>query len=189
VEVFVEVIQPPLALTIFGTGDDAIPLANFASLLGWQTTILDYRPAFATPDRFPLADRLLPGRPDAALATLALDERSAVVLMSHNYEQDKAFLYRLLSANVSYIGILGPVKRTDRLLNDLRADGISLADDFLARLHSPAGLDIGSETPEEIALSIIAEIQAAHTLTTGVSLRDRATSLQLFGMHISEPSC
>lgn len=177
VEVFLEVIQPPLSLTILGAGDDAIPLARFASLLGWQTTLLDHRPAFATLDRFPMADRLLPGCPDAALDSLALDERSAVVLMSHNYEQDRAFLNRLVSANVPYIGILGPVKRTDRLLNDIRADGIFLSEDFLARLHSPAGLDIGSETPEEIALSIVSEIQAAHTQTTSGSLRDRAASL------------
>ncbi len=154
-EIFFEYIAPPLSLLVVGAGHDALPVVTFAKELGWHVTVVDGRPHFARPERFPLADRVLAVADlDDPLSGLAIDAHTAVVLMSHSYPQDTAFLRALNGASLPYLGVLGPRKRTDRMLADAHAE-------VPPALHSPIGLDIGADAPEEIALAIVSEIQAA----------------------------
>jgi len=154
-----ESVVPPHALTIFGAGHDAVPLVLAAKGLGWHVTVVDWRPAYARADRFPSVDSLVLSRPEAT-GSLALEPGSAAVVMTHNYLSDLEILRHLLPGAPTYVGLLGPRRRTDRLLSELGPD-VSSFD--LTKLRAPIGLDIGADEPDEIALAIIAEIQAFFT--------------------------
>ena len=171
VAVFLEALAPPQALVIFGAGHDAPPLVRMAKELGWHVTVADARAAYATAERFPQADTVAACPPEEAGTRLPLDARTAVVLMTHNYLQDRTLLEQWLSVPVRYLGVLGPKRRTERLLNDL-PPGLA-TDEALSRLHSPVGLDVGADTPELIALSILAGVQAVAAGRPGGFLRDR----------------
>ncbi len=158
---FYEYVAPPTDIVIFGAGYDAVPLARFARALGWRVTLADAHPANAAV-RFPGFSGVVPFE-DAPVS-----ERSVVVLMTHNYENDRDLLRRLLPAGPRYLGILGPRHRTEHLFADL---GIS--SDWES-VHAPVGLDIGGDSPEAIALSIVAEIQAVLAGRSGGMLRDRS---------------
>jgi len=168
----IEPLLPPIALYLFGAGYDAVPLAQLASELGWRVTVADHRPSYARAERFPWARQVLLAQPGHLPEDLQFDNRSCAVIMSHNYLQDQALLRDLLGAPLAYLGVLGPHQRTQRLLADLQKEDIAPSDEQTARLFSPVGLDIGAETAEEIALSILGEIQAALTSRQGGSLRD-----------------
>lgn len=170
--VLLEPLLPPIALHIFGAGYDAVPLARLAGELGWRVTVADHRPSYARAERFPWARQVFLAQPGHLPEDLQFDNRSCAVVMSHNYLQDQALLRNLLAAPLAYLGVLGPHQRTQRLLADLRKEGIAPSDEQTAHLFSPVGLDIGAETAEEIALSILGEIQAALTGRRGGSLRD-----------------
>ncbi|MCS7312111.1 MAG: XdhC family protein [Acidobacteria bacterium] len=172
-EVFIEVVQPPVPLVVFGAGHDAIPVVRSAKALGWRVTVVDSRPAYATRDRFPEADEVILAHPEDVPGRIRLDDRTVAVVMTHNYLQDLKLLEVLLPSPVRYLGVLGPRSRTDKLLGDLRAKGRTPTETQLSRLYSPVGVDIGAETPEEIALSILAEIQAVLTGRSAGLLRDR----------------
>ncbi|MGF1512247.1 MAG: XdhC family protein [Elainellaceae cyanobacterium] len=169
-----EVIRPPVPLIIFGAGHDAVPMAQFAHALGWQVTVCDRRPAYATPERFPMADRLLTKRADDALEDLPLTCSTAAVIMTHSYLDDRRWLEALLPSDAGYVGMLGPRYRTERLLQEIRGGGVDFTPAQLQRLHAPIGLDIGAETPEEIAIAILSEIRAAMAGRDGRPLRDRS---------------
>lgn len=172
-EVLIEAIQPPVMLVIFGAGNDAIPVVCFAKELGWHVTVVDSRPAYATLERFPLADVIALSRPETAYEYVHLNARTAVVVMTHNYLHDLTLLKTLMPFPLRYLGILGPKSRTKRLLQKLMDEGVSIAEKNLNHLYSPIGLDIGTDTPEEIALSIVAEIKAVLADRSGGSLRER----------------
>lgn len=172
-EVLIEAIQPPVPLTIFGAGHDSMPLVRIAKELGWHVTVVDSRPAYATPDRFPLADAVVVCRPEALREKVCLSDRAVAAIMTHNYLHDLKLLETLLPLPLRYIGILGPKSRTERLLQELQQKGIVLTDEQLSRLYGPVGLDIGSDTPEEIALAILAEVQAVLANRSGGFLRNR----------------
>jgi xanthine/CO dehydrogenase XdhC/CoxF family maturation factor len=159
-EAFIEIIHPPTPLFLFGAGYDAIPLARFAKELGWEVNVIDHRPALASRERFPMADPLFSVRPEEVSTTIPLDVRSVAVIMTHHFSYDLELLKTLLPSPARYVGLLGPSMRTERLLNQLRKSGYVPSDQQLARFHTPIGIDIGAETPEEIALAILAEIQA-----------------------------
>jgi xanthine dehydrogenase accessory factor len=153
---FVEYIAPPPALWVFGAGDDAQPLVEFAATLGWHVLVADGRSQLARSERFPQAARTM--ALDAALAEVAPED--AAVIMTHSYEQDRTALATLLRLGLKYLGILGPRARTERLVADVAPQvGLSAAQ-CLSRLHSPVGLDLGAHFPAAIALSIAAELQA-----------------------------
>ncbi len=173
--VLIETVAPPLPLTIFGAGDDAMPLAQMAKLLGWHVTVIDARPAYATGARFPTADAVLCLRPEALItsAQVVFPPESMVMIMTHNFSHDLGLLRVLAPRSLRYIGILGPKSRTQRLLDDLVSEGIPFSEENLARVHGPAGLDVGAETPEEIAVSIIGEMQSVLSERPGGALRDR----------------
>ncbi|MFE1746882.1 XdhC family protein [Coleofasciculus sp. H7-2] len=172
-EVFLEAIQPPVSLVIFGAGDDAIPVVRLAKELGWYVTLIDSRPANATSARFPSADEVILSRPEAIHETVEINNRTVAVVMTHNYLHDLEILKTLLPSPVQYLGILGPKRRTEQLLLELKEWGIQLTEAQLHRLHGPVGLDIGADTPEAIALSIVAEIQAVLADRSGGLLRNR----------------
>jgi xanthine dehydrogenase accessory factor len=162
-------ILPPLHLVICGAGPDAGPLAAAGSRLGWRVSIVDPRRTLLRQDRFPDAE-LLDVEPAAAAGAVDAGEWTAVVVMSHDYVRDAAFLGGFLGRGVPYLGVLGPRDRTERLLAELDAKPSS-AD--LAALHAPAGLDIGADGAEEVATAIIGEILAVLRGRSGASLRER----------------
>jgi xanthine dehydrogenase accessory factor len=170
---FVEFIPPPPALVIVGAGNDVLPLVDITVMLGWHTTVVDGRPQYATSRRFGKADKVLVAQPEAVLDQLAMDAQTLFLLMTHNYNYDLALLKDLITKGFSYIGILGPKKKLDRMLGELQNEGLSLDQEQLASVHSPVGLDIGAETAEEIAVSIVAEIKAVLSGRSGGPLREK----------------
>ncbi len=174
VEVLLEPILPPVPLLICGAGYDALPLVRLASELGWHITVVDHRPVLARPERFPQAQSVLHAHAEQAFGQLDLSPRTIALVMTHNYLQDQTLLKGLLPSPARYIGLLGPRQRAQRILAELAKEGTAPTDAQLARLSSPVGLDLGAETAEEIALSIIAEIQAVLAGREGGRLRDRS---------------
>jgi xanthine dehydrogenase accessory factor len=173
ISVLLDVIKPAVHLVIAGAGNDILPLTKMAGVLGWQVTVLDGRPAYATCARFPEVHQVLVTEASEALLKINTDENTVFVLMTHNYNYDLALLQQLIKKNLPYIGILGPKKKFSRMLDELNQHtdaGITGTDN----LYSPVGLDIGAETAEEIALSVISEIKAVLSGKQGRSLRDRS---------------
>lgn len=159
-EVFIEVLQPPTPLVIFGAGYDAVPLAHFAKALGWDVTVVDSRANTATYQRFPSVDNVILTRPETAHQQVCVSVRTVAVVMTHNYLHDLELLKMLLPSTVTYIGVLGSKQRSERLIQDLYTQSIVYTEAQLQRLYAPIGIDIGADRPEEIAIAIIAEIQA-----------------------------
>jgi xanthine/CO dehydrogenase XdhC/CoxF family maturation factor len=172
VEVLVEVIHPPTPLVIFGAGYDAVPLSRMAKEAGFHVTVADVRPAYAQASRFPEADAIKVVRPEE-IAMLGLNQDTAAVIMSHNYLTDCGFLKAVLPLNFRYVGLMGPRVRALKMLQELREAGLDISKEFLQRIHNPVGLDIGAENPEQIALAILAEIQAVMAGRPGSSLREK----------------
>ncbi|MDQ3747552.1 MAG: XdhC family protein [Acidobacteriota bacterium] len=172
-EFFIERIEPPLNLLLFGAGFDALPVVRFAKELGWRTIVIDHRAAFANRDRFPEADEIIVNRAENLPEKLFKDKNSAAIVMTHNYDRDREILHQLLNSFCHYIGALGPKKRTENLIQELRDEGRKLNENALNQIHSPIGLDIGAETPEEIALAITAEIKTTLANRSGGFLRER----------------
>jgi xanthine/CO dehydrogenase XdhC/CoxF family maturation factor len=163
-------ILPPLHLVVCGAGPDAAPLVAAGVRQGWRVDVVDPRHSWLRAERFPSA-RLLDAEPAAAADATGAGEWTAVVIMSHDYLRDAAFLAGFLGRGVTYLGILGPRDRTDRLLGELSAPP-SASD--LAVIHAPAGLDLGADGAEQVATSIVAEILAVLHGRSGGPLRDRA---------------
>lgn len=173
VRAFVEVLDPPLRLAVFGAGHDAIPLVQAASVLGWNVTVVDDRPPFLTAERFPAATAFVPvDDPAEAAKAAGVDDRTFVVVMTHQFLKDKEYLRSLIGSPSPYVGMLGPGGRTERLLMELRDEGVDV-DAARDRIHGPAGLDLGGEGPEEIAQAIVAEIVAVKRRRSGGFLKDR----------------
>ncbi|MDP3073332.1 MAG: XdhC family protein [Opitutaceae bacterium] len=170
---FAETVAPPIALVIFGAGDDAQPLARLAHELGWRVTVADPRAAFATAARFPTAHRLLVGPANELVAQAAPDATTLAVVMTHHYVHDVPLLRDLLARPLAYLGLLGPRQRAEKILADLAADGFTPTPEQRARLHAPVGLDLGADGPEPVALAILAEMQAALAGRDARPLRER----------------
>ena len=175
--VFTEFIQPPVSLVIIGGGNDVMPLVQMADVLGWHTTVVDGRANYATVARFPNAGRVVVSKPDMVLNHVTIDEQTVFLLMTHNYNYDMAMLRQLVNTKVIYTGMLGPRKKMDRMMSELQAEGISLTKEQLSRIYSPVGLNIGAETAEEIALSVLSEIKAVLSQRNGASLRNEITPI------------
>ncbi len=157
---FVERLTAPQRLFIFGAGEDARPLVQFASLLGWSVTVADGRAQLAQPHRFPSAARVaaLPATLD--IAPLEIAHRDAVILMTHSYEQDRALLVRTLPLQPRYLGLLGSRHRSSLLISEAAAMLGTTVHACCDHLFAPVGMDLGGDGPEAIALAIIAEVQA-----------------------------
>ena len=171
-EIFLETIQPPHPLVVFGAGDDAQPLVRMALELGWQVTVVDSRSAYATAARFPGA-AVLVSPAEATIRPVPLGPRMLAVVMSHRFRDDIALLPQLLSAPLAYLGLLGTRQRTQRLLASIEGAGLRITAEMRQQLHAPVGLDLGGRTPETVALAILAEIQARLAGRTPGFLRER----------------
>jgi xanthine/CO dehydrogenase XdhC/CoxF family maturation factor len=171
VTAFIEYFTPAVSLVIVGAGNDAHPMLGIADILGWETSIVDGRATHATAERFMAACQVLVSRPESALEHIPIDDQTVFVLMTHNYNYDLAILRALLQTKAVYIGVLGPKKKLDRMLDEIQAGGLKLNGEQLSRVYGPVGLDIGSETPGEIAISVIAEIKSVLAGKSGQSLR------------------
>lgn len=171
--VFRETLRPPPALAIFGAGDDAQPLARLARELGWRVTIADPRAASATTKRFPMADALVVAPADQLAERAALDADTLAVVMTHHYVHDVPLLRTLLPRPLAFLGLLGPRKRAEKILNDLATAGTVITPEQRARLHAPVGLDLGADAPEQVALAILAEMQATLARRDARPLRER----------------
>lgn len=162
-------ILPPLHLVVCGAGPDAGPLVAAGLRLGWRVSVVDPRRSLLRAERFPGAV-LHDVEPADAAAVVGAGEWTAVVLMSHDYLRDAAFLGGFVGRGVRYLGVLGPRDRTDRLVSELP---VPPTDADLAALHAPAGLDVGADGAEEVATAIVAEILATLRGRAGAPLRDR----------------
>ena len=183
---FIEFLNPVVSLVVVGAGNDAIPMVNIADTLGWDVRVVDGRNTHAKPDRFASACQVLVSKPEAVLDQINIDDRTAFVMMTHNYNYDIAMLKALLHKDLTYIGMLGPKKKLDRMLLELREDGMLIDDQMLEKVYGPTGLEIGAETPEEIALSIIAEIQSVIQQKSGSNLKLRADMIHSRTNHLVE---
>jgi xanthine dehydrogenase accessory factor len=170
-EVLADYINPPVSLVIVGAGNDVQPLVKMISLLGWEITIGEGRATHATKKRFPEAKQIFVVKPEQLLENIIIDEQTYFVLITHNYKYDLAVLKLLIKTNCNYIGVLGPKTKLNRMLDDLNNEGIQLTDEKLNTIYGPIGLDLGAETSEEIALSIVAEIKAVMSGKQGTSLK------------------
>jgi xanthine/CO dehydrogenase XdhC/CoxF family maturation factor len=173
VEVFLEHVPPPMRLVVFGAGHDAVPMVRQAKELGWHVTVADGRSHFARRERFPLADAVLVIDAENPVEKAGVTADSAVVVMTHSYEQDKRLLGRVLMFRPRYIGQLGPSRRTEQILLELAEENPGLVTQHVGALNYPVGLDIGADNPEEIALAVLAEIKAVWSGRTGGRLKAR----------------
>jgi len=166
--VFVDVLRPPPRLFIFGAGDDAQPLASLASTAGFEVTIVDHRPAYLNAERFPPPLRLELRRPSDGLAglPLTLSRRNFAVVQTHALTHDRDWLRALSGQQLAYLGLLGPRARKEQVLRDLSLEG--------KNLFAPIGIDIGADGPEQVAVSIVAEMLAVHARREPGHLRERS---------------
>lgn len=171
--VLYQFIPPVLQLIIVGAGNDVQPLVEISALLGWKIIVADGRRNYATRPRFPKATEIKVVKAAGLLSACSIDTQTAIVLMTHNYNYDLAVLQQLTQQDCTYIGVLGPGKKLFKMTAEL-----GLTDRTkLNNIFGPVGLDIGSETAEEIALSVVAEIKAVFAGRDGASLRDKPSAI------------
>jgi len=165
-EILLLPLTPPPTLLICGAGIDAVPVARLAVEVGWDCIVVDHRSGFARAERFPESCRVCLLQAEDLTKEIDLKPVDAVIMMTHNLAHDRHYLAQVIDADMTYIGLLGPRARRDRLLGE-----IGIADTHAnLHIHGPAGLDIGAELPTSIALSIIAEIHACLNRRSGGEL-------------------
>ncbi len=154
---FTQTMRPCFKLMIFGAEHDAVQLCKFAALNGWEVTVVAGPMESKTIENFPGATDFYSASPDM-LELSKIDDQTAIVLMSHNFANDLKFLIELKDTNPAYLGLLGPAHRREKLLSQLIEYIPDVNEKFIDLIHGPAGLNIGAETPQEIAVSILSEI-------------------------------
>jgi len=178
ITVYLAIHRPADPLVILGAGHIARPLCTIGAMLGFRVTVLDDRPEFATPERFPEAERVVRVAGDRPFAEVELSGRTRLVLVTrgHKYDFEALRLVMRLPDPPGYIGMVGSQRRVRATLEQLVREGVSR--ERLSSIHAPIGLDIGAETPEEIAVAIAAELVRIRRGGTGDSLRDRTRVLE-----------
>jgi xanthine dehydrogenase accessory factor len=166
---FIEPLRRPAHLVIIGAIHIAIPLHRLANLMGYRVTVIDARAKFATKERFPDADELIVAWPDEAMAKIAIDPSTYIVILTHDPKFDLPALRSVLGKGAGYVGAIGSRKTNGKRFAALREEGFS--EDDIAEIHGPIGLDLGSRGAEETALGILAEITAVRFGGSGVSMR------------------
>ncbi len=174
---FVEVLHPPVRLVVCGAGHDAIPVVRFASQLGWRVLVVDRRETFLNHERFPGAAGFVRTEFPEAARAVPTDAHTYVLIMTHNYIHDRDLLRAFLPTGAAYLGMLGPRARTEKILRELEAEGVAISDERRAQIFGPVGLDIGSETPDEIAVAALGEILAVARGREGGFLRARGVPI------------
>ena len=169
---FSQTIKPGLKLVIIGCEHDAVQLCKYGSATGWEVEIVAPIDELKTIDDFPGATNYY-GIHEKEFSTISIDSQTAVVIMSHSYVRDLKYLSELLGKDVNYIGLLGPSKRREKLLNDLIEKNDLISEDFFDKIYGPAGINIGAETPQEIAISILGEILSVIRNQKPIYLKDK----------------
>ncbi|WP_066389097.1 XdhC family protein [Neobacillus mesonae] len=177
VTLFLETVTPAPSIILFGAGPDASSLTNQLKLLHWHVTVVDHRQGYLNKDKFSNVDELKLVSPREFPAEMNINKNSYVIIMTHHYEQDLVYLKGLVQRDPAYIGLLGPKRRFQNLKKDLQAEGVYIPEYLEEKIHTPIGLDIGSETPEEIALSIAAEIMCHKSGASNQSLKWKRDSI------------
>ena len=172
IEVLIEAVLPPPRLFLCGTGHDAVPVATMARAMGWDVIVCANEAKYATRDRFSMAHEVLVGSPAEISARIAESDRAVAVVMNHNCDRDREALRMLLATKLRYVGVIGPRSRTRRLLREIGAD------DEDPRVVGPAGLEIGAESPQELALAIVGEMQAVLAGTSVGDIRQRIPTVE-----------
>lgn len=171
IQVFYEIIKPATRLLLFGAGNDTVPLVQMADILGFEVILIDGRANHATSGRFPKAKEIVVGPADEVVEKLDIDSQTVALLMTHNFEYECDVLEQLLEHPLPYIGILGPKKKSEKMIERLANKGIIISNQD--SIYSPMGLDIGAEGSEEIALSVLSEIKAVLAKKQGTFLRTK----------------
>ncbi|KQR44150.1 hypothetical protein ASF82_11560 [Frigoribacterium sp. Leaf164] len=166
---------PAPRLLVVGAVEFAVALCAAGSALGYRVTVCDPRPVFLTPERFPSAEEVVVAWPPTWLASTEIDERTVVAVLSHDDRFDAELVAAALASPAAYVGAMGSRGTHERRVRQLRA--LDVDEESLARLHSPIGLDLGASTPEETAISVLAEVLAVRSGATGVRLRDRSDAI------------
>jgi xanthine dehydrogenase accessory factor len=185
---FVEVFAPSALLLVVGASHVSMPMTDLARVLGYRTVVIDGRPRFATRERFPSVDELRIGIPSELVGEYPLVSSTALVLMAHDYKYDVPVLHKALATDVGYVGMLGSSRRGAAILKLLAEEGES--ESALKRVRVPIGLDIGAKSAPEIALAVMAEIQAVRAGGTGqpLSTKVRSQAAPVSGHPRSEPA-
>lgn len=159
ITMFVDIFIPQAKVMIFGAGHDAIPVAKYSVNLGYDTTVVDARSAFNTEALFPNTTRII-AHPESYAEKVTITENTYVIVMNHHIDKDRKTLEFVLPSAAAYVGVLGPRSRRERMMDQLRDEGVVFQEQSLQKMYNPVGLDIGADTPEEIAISILSEIIA-----------------------------
>lgn len=176
-EVYIESVVPPPPLVIIGGDADAVPIVTFAKELGFKVVLVDHRPNVANKEKFPGADDTIVSPVEELSGNLKINEKTFVLIKTHNYLKDKEILKFVLKAKPRYVGQLGPKARMDDLLKNLSDEGIAFSKEELSSLYAPVGLDIGAESPEQIALSILTEMLAVKNGRAGGFLKNQTEAI------------
>lgn len=168
--VFFEILKPATRILLFGAGNDTIPLAKMADILGFELILIDGRKNLATAARFPFAQQIIQGPAEEIIDQVQADLNTVALLMTHNFEYEAVVLEKLLTFMIPYIGILGPKRKTEKLIQRLGSKGSQVHTD---NIYAPVGIEIGAETSEEIALSVLAEIKAVLNKKQPIFLREK----------------
>lgn len=177
IDVYIESIFPPPPFVIIGADPDAVPIVNLAKQQGFKVVLVDHRESFANPEKYPDADEFIVCEPGEIPGKVNLDEKTFVLVKTHNYLRDKEILKFILKSNACYVGQLGPKARLEDLLKDLAQEDVNFSDAELQKLYAPVGLDIGAENPEQIALSILSEMLAVKHGREGRFLKDQTLAI------------
>ena len=169
-EVFTEVLTPPPSLLLFGAGEDARPICAYAADVGFRVSVVDHRDGLLSAERFPAAARRMALRPEEGAGALPVGPRTYTVVLSHSFANDREWVRHLLAAGAQHVGLLGPRARTEEILRQIGAEGDE-------RVFGPVGLDLGAEGPEQVALSVVAELLAAHCAREPAHLRQKAGAI------------
>lgn len=167
-EIFIEVLQAPPTFIICGAGHVAVPLAKVAKMLDFRVVVVDDRPEFATPERFPDADEVIAADYIETMKNYPIDSQTHIVLVTRGHKWDEAILREVVTSNARYIGMIGSTRRVRAVFLGLKNDGYP--EETLKKVWAPIGLDIGAETPSEIAISIMGEVIKLHRGGTGMSM-------------------
>ena len=177
IDVYIESIFPPSPFVIIGADPDAVPIVNLAKQQGFKVVLVDHRESFANPEKYPDADEFIVCEPSEMPGNINLDEKTFVLVKTHNYLRDKEILKFVLKSKARYVGQLGPKARVEDLLKDLAKEEVNFNEEDLQKLFAPVGLDIGAESPEQIALSILSEMLALKHGREGRFLKDQTLAI------------
>jgi xanthine/CO dehydrogenase XdhC/CoxF family maturation factor len=173
IEIFIEILPPEISMILLGHQYDVYPLSRLIKEMGWRLTIVAELQKI-NQQIIAIADEVVT---PADFASIFTDDYTAIVLMAHDYKTDKRNLVKALATSAPYIGMLGPRSRSERIWNELETEGTIIKPTDMERIHAPVGLDIGAVTPEEIALSLMAEVKASLAGRDGTYLRLRQEAI------------